>query len=473
MPRLPDGANGSITAGKTSIPVDVRCASKFSLWIRFLNGERYKDGMTFSNLTIPLNGKQAELGPFRLKSEPNIEGYAGRLIPLTDFYDLETLFSEHKIEKLQTAFVNLPLVLSHKENIRPSFKDYTANLTYDLNVYKTMFDKLESEYRDEPEDVREMAQQVILDTEGMKFKHFLDMKLQELQNLVKDFDKEEHERHGFYFRKQLWNIITCCPFMARTNLKPRGYSGDSVMMKMLYFNGYEGETTYYKLLNKHPLEAPAAQAVRNRRGLISRALFQFKTRYRPTPSRKMKVLSVACGPAFELKDILLTAQDCELYHFALLDQDREALLEAAVNVNQIEKSLDCKISVDYLNESVRTMLSTPQLKRKWGKFQFIYSMGLFDYLTPPVARAVLKKLYELLDVGGEMVIGNFHVSNPSRYYMEYWLDWVLYYRTDEEFLELLEGDSSAEVEVSFEDTGVQMFLRIRKRDHGSVKSDPN
>ncbi|GAH98529.1 unnamed protein product, partial [marine sediment metagenome] len=67
-----------------------------------------------------------------------------------------------------------------------------------------------------------------------------------------------------------------------------------------------------------------------------------------------------------------------------------------------------KIEVDYLNASVRTMLATRQLIKEWGQFDFIYSMGLFDYLTPPVATAVLGRLYQLLKPGGDMLIGNFH-----------------------------------------------------------------
>ena len=57
-------------------------------------------------------------------------------------------------------------------------------------------------------------------------------------------------------------------------------------------------------------------------------------------------------------------------------------------------------------------------------------MGLFDYLTPPVARAVLARLLDLLAPGGALVVGNFHVANRSRVYMDYWMDWPLYYRSE-------------------------------------------
>jgi extracellular factor (EF) 3-hydroxypalmitic acid methyl ester biosynthesis protein len=108
------------------------------------------------------------------------------------------------------------------------------------------------------------------------------------------------------------------------------------------------------------------------------------------------------------------------------------------------------------------MLTTQEIAEKWGKFHFIYSMGLFDYLTPPAARVVIQKLFQLLAPGGEMIVGNFHVSNPSKNYMEYWLDWVLYYRTEEEFLALLESEPSAKCSVFFENTGSQMFLHVKK-----------
>jgi extracellular factor (EF) 3-hydroxypalmitic acid methyl ester biosynthesis protein len=171
---------------------------------------------------------------------------------------------------------------------------------------------------------------------------------------------------------------------------------------------------------------------------------------------------VACGPAFELQDVLTSAKDCSRFHFTLLDQDKNALSEAKSQIAQIEKKLGKKVEAEFLNASVRTMLKTPELDELWGNFDYIYSMGLFDYLTPPVAKAVIGKLYQILKVGGEMAIGNFHISNASRYYMEYWLDWVLYYRTEHDFMDLLKNVTSAEAKIIFEDTGSQMFLHVNK-----------
>jgi extracellular factor (EF) 3-hydroxypalmitic acid methyl ester biosynthesis protein len=464
MPQKAADIRAHLEIDGKQIPIDVKYSSKYSLLVRFLNSNRFKNGEEFSKLVCHVNEDPFEVGPCKLISEPNIDGYAGRLICVNDIYDLENLFLKNEIVKLQSAFHNLPLVLAHKNKIKKIFKDYTADLTYDLSVYKNLFDGIDSEYKGEPEVIKNSIQRALINTEGETLMDFLDEKLAELERIVTDFDKNDHKHHGFYFRKQMWNYILCSPFMARTNLKPRGYSGDSEMMRMLYANNYQGDSTFAQIMHRHPLKHPAAQAVRNRRNLISKLLVNIKKKYRSQLKNPIKILSVACGPAFEIKDILQSEQDCSLYHFTLLDQDRHALFEAAHLITQIENSFETKIPATYLNESVRTMISTVQLEKKWGQFDYIYSMGLFDYLTPPAAKAVLMKLYHLLKTGGEMVIGNFHVSNPSKYYMEYWLDWVLYYRTEEEFIDLMGDISTADVRVAFEDTGSQMFLHVIKLD---------
>ncbi len=451
-----------LAQGKEKIPVVAKYASRFSLLVRFANGTKAGSETCFKKLVFEIKGKKLSLGPCRYLSEKNTNGYQGRIVFSKDVYDLKSLFYKNKMENLQTEFLNLPLVLAHKNKIKTRFKEFVSNLTYDLNVYKTTFDALDAKFANEPDVVREHVQDVVIGTEGKKFMQFLDDKLFEFENIIINYSKNDHERHGYYLRKQIWNFILCSRFMVRTNLKPRGHSGDSEMMRLLYDNKYVGLTIFEKLMHKHPIEHAAAQAVRNRRQLIANMLKKLNPSKTKPKGEKIRVLSAACGPAFELQDVLKSKKDCQKYHFTLLDQDKKALAEAANLVAHLEKKWDVSIEVNFLTESVRTMLATPQLEEMWGKFDFIYSMGLFDYLTPPVAKAVIEKLNKLITVNGEMVIGNFHISNPSRGYMEYWLDWVLYYRTEQEFIDLLKESKTCKSSVFFEDTGSQMFLHVKK-----------
>jgi extracellular factor (EF) 3-hydroxypalmitic acid methyl ester biosynthesis protein len=431
--------------------------------IRTLEDPIFAYGSAAFNLIIQNNGKRLELGPCSIVPETRDDEYTGRLIFLADVYDMHSLLFEDKIVKLQGSFCDLPAVLARKDIIQPPFKEFTANLTYDLTVYKNLFDHLDSKYQEEPETIRDSVQKAVIKTEGQKFKLFLDANLNELELLVADFNQGEHQRHGYYFRKQVWNFILCSTFMTRTNLKPRGYSGDSEMMRMVYFNNYQGNSTFEKLMHKYPLEQPGAQSVRNRRKIILEALNKFKNMIHISPQRKIKILSVASGPAIEIEDILAFPENFDKYHFTLLDQDRLALNEAADLIHGIEKKSDAKVQVDYVAASVRSMIANKRFKRELGTFHFIYSMGLFDYLTQRVGNAVLKSLYQLLKPGGKIIIGNFHESNQSRCFLDYWLDWHLIHRTEAEFLDLLKDISAVETSVFFENTGNQMFLQIVKQ----------
>jgi extracellular factor (EF) 3-hydroxypalmitic acid methyl ester biosynthesis protein len=336
---------------------------------------------------------------------------------------------------------------------------YITDLAYDLKVYKHFFDEIDSTFEKEPDHVKAVISQAVLNTEGRKFMAVFDSKVKELEVHIRGFTKEEHEIHGYYLRKQLWDIIACTEFMHRVNIKPRGYAGDSEMMRMIYENAFIGDSTFSKILYKYSVEHPAAQAVRNRRIMVPRFMHDFKKEY---SGNDFKFMSVACGPAYELQDLYLTESDALGFHCTLLDQDTVALREAFQNIQRLEKQLALKIKVKFIRDSVRTMILSGNLARKWGRFDFIYSMGLFDYLTPPVARAVLEKIYSLLEPGGRLLIGNYHVNNPSKWFMEYWLDWVLYYRTEQDFFDLLNNTDAEDAEVFFEDTNSQMFLTARK-----------
>jgi extracellular factor (EF) 3-hydroxypalmitic acid methyl ester biosynthesis protein len=231
---------------------------------------------------------------------------------------------------------------------------------------------------------------------------------------------------------------------------------------MTYLNDYQGDSTFAKLLHKHAVENTACRSVRNRIGIISQMVNNFRNSSRWQDSDKIDVLSVGSGAAFELKNIFKSPKNCGQYKFVLFDQDPIALAEAADLVNEIERMIDAKPEVNTIQGSVRTMLFSRKFREQRGKFDFIYALGLFDYLNLRVAEAVINRLYQLLEPGGELVIGNFNVSNPSRYYMEYWGDWVLLYRTEEELKNLFQRTSKANVRVLYDDTGSQMFLDIKK-----------
>jgi extracellular factor (EF) 3-hydroxypalmitic acid methyl ester biosynthesis protein len=445
------------------IPVTVGAASRVSLCVAFPEGTEPLDQAVFERLQLELKGRgTVELTTCRYVAEPAREGWSGRLVFLQDVYDFERLFRAGTVTNLRAFFANVPLVLDQKQGIKREFKDFVADAVYDYSVRKRFFDEQDRILSEEPPHVAQAARDAILATEGRSFFAFIDEHVRALEAQTRDFTREEHERHGFYLRRMVWPYILGSAFMRRTNLKPRGYAGDAEMMRMIYENGYEGRYLFNQLLHKYPLEHPAAQAVRNRRRMIPQVARELMGRFPRAGSHGFRLLSVACGPAWELQDLLLTQEDVERFHFALLDQDPEALALATEGIRRIEEARSVRVSVEEIVDSVRTMLRIRDLGARYGRYHFIYSMGLFDYLTTPVARAVLSRLWEMVLPGGTLLVGNYHVDCASRTYLEYWCDWSLFYRTEEAFLGLAEGLEGAKASVQFEDTRSQMFLRVER-----------
>lgn len=447
-----------VAAGQKTATV-ARYATRYSIWVDIANTP--VDG-EIENLQLVVADAIIDIGPCRLVPELNNNHISRRLIATDRIHDFEQLFFESKEATLELSALNLEMTLNYKHHIDKRFKDYVADLTYDLNVYNNLLDTFDTEGRNEPPQVWAFIQQRIIDDIGTTLLDYLEERYQELIRIVSPFTEQEHEHHGFYFRKQLWNILLLAPLMARSNLKPRGYNGDSEMMRMVYHNDYEGESTFGKILHKYSVGHPAAQAVRNRREVISGIIKDFIQRDTVPATEKVRLLSVACGPAFELGDIFQTTADCQRLHVSLLDQDQAALLEAGGMIEKIQAGLGADISVDFIKESVRTMMLYQELKDRWGQFHFIYSMGLFDYLTDPVATAVINKLYQLLHPQGVMIIGNMFAQNYSQYLMEYWHDWKIILRTEEEVLHLCDELPDAKLSVRYDATGIQMLLQIVK-----------
>lgn len=449
---------GKLVQRNVETPVTVRLASATSLFVRFPFGNPPQSGDEFDALVVHLAEEPARLTRCRFVQDHGLPGQDGQLLFLDDVYDCRALIAEGKVLSSRAAFHNVSLVLGQKDKIDPRFRDFTVNFLFDLGAFKKFFDEQELSLSREPHLVRTAGEETLLRTEGRAFLRYLDEKIAELDTLVSGMDRDAYDRHGFFLRRLAADFIASSIFLRRTNEKPRGYAGDAEMMLMAYENEYVGDTLFGQLLHKHPLETKAAQAVRSRKDLVARASIDVRKRF----DERLTMLSVACGPAAELENIFRAGAKPEQSTIMLLDQDRYALEYAERTVQKVEAQLGAKVNASFVGESVRTMLRRPKVTASWGKFNFIYSMGLFDYLTPFVAQAVLHRMYDLLEPGGTAVVGNFHVSNPTRHYMAYLMDWVLYHRTEDELLELTSGLRDAKTSLAFDPSGCQMFLTVEK-----------
>ncbi len=445
---------GTLIRNQEELSVGLSPLSRLTLAVEFPSGTVPEPGTIFDQLKVVLPDQEVALT--RCRVELGKAGTGARLIFLDEVYDCDALMTEGRLVNLKAFLDKLPLILTQKDDVSHEFKEYVADLTFGLSVYEKFFNEQDRIYSAEDPLVVAAAQAALIKTHAATFNRYFDAELARLDALVAPLNRDAYERCGTYFRRVMWDFILGSEFFKRTNLKPRGYAGDATMMKMIYEDRFQGRYVFNQLLHRHGVSVPAAQAVRSRRRLISGLM-------RSMPGNApRRFFSVACGPAWELRDVLSTAGEAERWEGVLLDQDAEALSVAQEGLTQTGAKLGCTLKVECVNDSVRTMLRTPELTTRFGTFDFVYSMGLFDYLTPPVAQVLLRKLAALLRPGGTLLIGNYHVGNPTRHYMAFWMDWVLYLRTEEEFLGLAHGIAATRVSIGWDETRSQMFLRVDK-----------
>jgi SAM-dependent methyltransferase len=293
--------------------------------------------------------------------------------------------------------------------------------------YKSLIDSLKSFLKEIETEINlkerqgEKSERLIRLYEPILFEG-LDKTIEGLEEIASNFDKEEHRIHKEYLQKVIHPIALKSPFNRRCFEKPLGYSGDYLMMEMIYSNPYQGDSIFAQLLNAHSLTLPIVKAVRKRSQYIKKTIEETVKKI-PNAS----ILNVGAGPAWEIREFFKETSECNA-KFYLLDQEKRALEFVKERLNSYPHS------ISFLNIRVARLI-------REGfkiKFDFIYSMGLLDYFSDRFARRLIQSLCGLLKEGGRLIIGNARY-NPHRIWMEHGVEWYLKYRNEKELLKLADG----------------------------------
>lgn len=245
-------------------------------------------------------------------------------------------------------------------------------------------------------------------------------------------------------------LLTRCA--ERMYRKPRGYAGDFLTIAWMYADEPGGAGDLGTLLDRCFLNQPAAQAVRNRRGLLRDELRRALTL---TDQRPIKVTSLACGPAAEVFDILLKDRDLAAQVcFTLVDVDQEAL--EFVRSRLIREGLESVVRLERRN-LLHLCIGRQQLELE--PQHLIYSIGLIDYFDDRIVTRLQAWIRSCLAPGGRSILGNFHTSNPTRGLMDHLLDWRLIHRDEADMVRLAQaaGFAPGTTSCRFEEAGVNLF----------------
>ncbi len=248
------------------------------------------------------------------------------------------------------------------------------------------------------------------------------------------------------FRAVMQPILNPGTIIGFSFTKPFGYNGDFFIIEKIY-QRYVSPDVRYKKWDEFFHHFPAAIAVVNRKKL---AIEIFSNLQRNANDNNSDVLILGSGPVTEVFEFHTKNPHNHLV-FDLVDLDKRAIAYAkAKNKNFLS-------GMSFHN--VNVIRHVPE-----KSYDLIWSAGLFDYFRDKHFVYLLKKYYEYVKPGGEMIIGNFNVENPSRRIMEILGDWFLNHRSEDELMRfaLQAGISKDDIEVIREPLGINLFLKVRK-----------
>jgi hypothetical protein len=276
-----------------------------------------------------------------------------------------------------------------------------------------------------------------------------------IENVVRTLDQQTIKKCFNFFRASVGPFMYQSAYAHRAYYKPRGYAGDFEMMKIVYNNERRGKTLFGKSMEHYFVSVPEAQAVRNRAVYLSQKLKGvLETR------ESCRIMSLACGPAMEIQNLM--KEQPSLFHekaeIHLVDQDLEALKRCQKDIHDLSRQNNISTKFQFHSWAVKNIIETGSPIKE---IDLVYSAGLFDYLSDPVAQYAARQLIQALRSNGHVVIGNFNTSAPNRFGMSLVTDWNLIYRTEDDLKDLFAPVARANIEQ--EPLGINLFAVLTRK----------
>jgi extracellular factor (EF) 3-hydroxypalmitic acid methyl ester biosynthesis protein len=186
------------------------------------------------------------------------------------------------------------------------------------------------------------------------------------------------------------------------------------------------------------------------------------------------VLSLGCGAAPEVQRFLRKRGEGFDAEFTLLDFSAPTLEYAGARISEAAREsgreANCSLhefSVQQVLTNGSRLLNNPRMIRSGllerDRYDVLYCVGLFDYLSERICTRVLRVLWELGVPGASVIASNFTPQNPMKAFMDYVLDWRLLHR-DEGAVGALAVDPELrpDARTVAAPGGAEVFLHMRK-----------
>lgn len=321
---------------------------------------------------------------------------------------LREIFEKHKL--LSKQFISLTQQL----------KKYVID-------FKDEFDRFDSAHSDQAE-----RNEFLKGNKDQIFNKLTDY-FTRIWEIVKDFDRVRYVIHKDYYQRELGCLLSDpVEVNRRIYQKPLGYSGDYVIMNYIYdYYGddvFLGISTYEKLINNYTCNIPISRSNVARKNFLKAEIIRAIAE-----NKNPKIISLGCGSARELVEIVYEGKIDRPTVFKCLDLEQEALRYIERNIETIPLDKKGLLSINYLHRDITSLVRDKKLGEEIRGSNLIYLLGVCDYLSDKMAGRIIREAYSLLENGGKLIVCNISLGNSThRGYYELLGEWCMIYRTQKE-----------------------------------------
>jgi len=149
-----------------------------------------------------------------------------------------------------------------------------------------------------------------------------------------------------------------------------------------------------------------------------------------------RILSVASGPARELIELAEEGRIDKPLYFDCLDVEPEAFEYIKKSLEKILPENKKNLNIRFIQADFLDLVKGRNAHDLFKKYDFVYSSGLFDYLTDRMAKRLILHLSGLLDNNATLIVTNAIKDDYHRAYYEMLGGWKLINRSEKEMLDL-------------------------------------
>ncbi len=316
--------------------------------------------------------------------------------------------------------------------------------------------------------------------EGHEFERLLSQVEPLLTEAFDRFEKEASDipanfvgLYAEHVRSRLHPLMLAAPFVHRSFTKPLNYPGDFEVMNFMLGNPFQGDSVYARVLNAFVVGRGAPAAYRFRVEFLEKRILDVVSRA-STSQKKIKILSLGCGAAPEVRRALRSIGGDVEIEFTLLDfsdvtlnYTRQELTRSKADARH---GIDFNLRVFSVQQMLASGLRLMNGRRNSGddfleanSFDLVYCAGLFDYLSDRVCARLLSIFKEIAVPGGAILASNFAPNNPDRAFMDYILDWRLICRNVDEMKSIVaESELDKNLRITKSPGDAEIFVEAMK-----------